>query len=149
MAAQLISFLLLGFSARVPLPDVPEDNRDKAWVQGSWRVVAVTHDGKDENVDDYRGMRIVYADGRSHVETEGGGGAFAHMTYRLDPMKKWLDLAEVDEQKEQGRTYLGIYKLDGDRFIFCIGMDGKKRPTELSAKAGSGYRLVTMRRIKD
>jgi hypothetical protein len=41
-----------------------------------------------------------------------------------------------------------IYELDGDAFRDCIGLEGKERPKEFTAKQGTGYVLITYKMVK-
>jgi hypothetical protein len=42
----------------------------------------------------------------------------------------------------------GIYELNGDTLKSCVASPGKERPTEFSAKAGSGHTLRVFKCVK-
>jgi len=53
----------------------------------------------------------------------------------------------VTDGAHKGETRKGIYLLEGDRLKICFGKaDG--RPKELTAKAGSGQGVYTLKREK-
>jgi uncharacterized protein (TIGR03067 family) len=70
-------------------------------------------------------------------------------TVTLDPTKKPkasdLTLTEGENKEKRG---VAIYELTGDTFRLCAARPGEKRPTEFSAKAGSGQMLIVYKREK-
>ena len=70
-------------------------------------------------------------------------------TQILDPSKqpKATDVT-VTEGPDKGKTFLGIYELTADDFKVCFAAPGKARPTEFTAKEGSGQLLQLWRREK-
>jgi uncharacterized protein (TIGR03067 family) len=70
-------------------------------------------------------------------------------TFKLDLSKKPKEIDVVfTEGPEKGKTSLGIYELEGDVYKVCIGLTGKKRPTEFISKPGSGHVLEVLKRQK-
>jgi uncharacterized protein (TIGR03067 family) len=67
----------------------------------------------------------------------------------LDPSKKprWLTMRYTGGANK-GKTYLGIYDLSGDTLRLCIISDGKTRPKEFSAAAGTKSTLAVFKRVK-
>jgi uncharacterized protein (TIGR03067 family) len=61
--------------------------------------------------------------------------------------KPWRMDATGTKGSQKGRTYLGIYSLEGDTLKWCVGMPGGKRPTELATK--DGQFLLILKRQKD
>lgn len=72
-------------------------------------------------------------------------------TYRLDPSKKprAIDLTSTSGETK-GRTYLGIYELDGDALKICFSEYEQDRPREFAAQGKPGIRtlLVLKRQTK-
>lgn len=56
--------------------------------------------------------------------------------------------ATITRGQGKGQKMLGIYKLDGDALTVCFDPDGKKRPTEFKAGAGSGTFMNVHKRVK-
>ena len=50
------------------------------------------------------------------------------------------------EGPEAGNQSYGIYELDGDRLMLCLGLAGSSRPTQFAATKGSGHVLQHLRR---
>ena len=48
----------------------------------------------------------------------------------------------------RGKTYLGIYQLDGDTLRWCTANPGRPRPTELITRRGEGWYLMVLRRVR-
>jgi len=46
------------------------------------------------------------------------------------------------------KTFLGIYEVKKDSRKVCLAEQGKERPTEFSAKPGSGHTLAVFKRVK-
>jgi uncharacterized protein (TIGR03067 family) len=71
-------------------------------------------------------------------------------TLKFDPGKK---LKAVDmtytEGPDKGKTFTGIYQLDGDKAKFCrAGSPDEGRPKEFKTKAGSRGFVTMYRRAK-
>jgi uncharacterized protein (TIGR03067 family) len=60
---------------------------------------------------------------------------------------KTIDIT-FTEGPEKGKTIVGIYELEGDTYKVCINVNGKERPKEFAAKAGSGHGLEVLKREK-
>jgi len=69
--------------------------------------------------------------------------------FKIDPIKKpkTIDYT-VTDGPEKGKTVLGIYELDGDTVKFCFSAPDKERPSEFTAKEGSGRTLSLWKRNK-
>ncbi len=48
----------------------------------------------------------------------------------------------------KGKTFLAIYKLDGDKLVICYDLTGKARPKEFKTEPKSMLFLVTYRKLK-
>ncbi len=66
-------------------------------------------------------------------------------TFKLDlTTKPWRMDATRTKGSQKGRTYLGIYSLEGDTLKWCVSMPGSDRPTELATKDGQ-FMLILKR----
>jgi uncharacterized protein (TIGR03067 family) len=138
----LLPLLLVGGSTG---PEGP--GGDRAKVQGAWTCVAMERNGAPLPPERYRDGRLVmegdqftyYQEGR--VLTQG--------LRKLDPghRPRWVDDTH-SAGPLKGKTYLGIYELEGDTFRTCNGSAGQARPTEFATRPASGLLLITFKREK-
>jgi uncharacterized protein (TIGR03067 family) len=78
------------------------------------------------------------------------GKTEAEGTHKLDPTKtpKQIDAVRT-KGPNAGQKMLGIYELTDDTFKVCFAPPGKtERPTEFKSAAGSGQRLMVLKREK-
>ena len=119
---------------------------DAARLQGTWACASMERNGKAIAPDEYR-------DGLLAIEGEAftytlRGRLIARGTRTLDPSRtpKTFDDAHT-AGSFAGKTYRGIYKLEGDTLTTCNGSRGQDRPTEFATRAGSGLLLATYERV--
>jgi uncharacterized protein (TIGR03067 family) len=118
--------------------------KDKERLQGIWIIQSSEHDGQaDEGSKD----DTVTFDGDSvTVKTKDRD---QKATFRLDASKKpkTIDFTP-SEESEKDQVVLGIYSLDKDELKVCFTGPGGERPTEFSAKEGTGQQLHILKRKK-
>jgi uncharacterized protein (TIGR03067 family) len=114
---------------------------------GAWTVLKAAKDGKDVPVKD-RGQpnTIFIRDGKLITYGKDGTDKVA-LPFRLDPNRKPKTIDIIPESPKKG-TIRGIYVLQRNKLTICLGEPGAKRPTEFTAKAGSGLGLFTLERKK-
>jgi uncharacterized protein (TIGR03067 family) len=144
-----IGVLILAVLAWPAIDDQAADasKKDVEKLQGDWVAVAYTIDGTSLPDDDVQAFfRTIkgneYAVSR-YRKVIGRG------TFKLDATKspKTLDAIPANAPAG-GKPILGIYSIEGDRLKFCVAAPGKDRPTEFSAKEGSGHTLTEWEREK-
>jgi len=80
---------------------------------------------------------------------EGAGRSFGEGSYRLEAGQPWSNLDATGIQgPTRGRTFLGIYSLEGDTLKWCVSNPGKPRPTELVSRATQGQYLMILKRAR-
>jgi uncharacterized protein (TIGR03067 family) len=130
------------------------DDKDKAVkedrkkYEGTWQVISLEVDGNTSAEEDAKKITVVNeADGKWAIEAEGK--VIARGTSEIDPTKKpkAVDLT-VTEGDGKGQTLRGIYEFKDDTRKVCLAPEGKDRPTEFSAPAGSGHILAVLKRVK-
>jgi len=134
----------LGLSAAA----ADETERDElARLNGTWKAVSVVKDGQDLPKAEAEAMVLTIAGEKYTLKTidqqiEG--------THKLDPTKKPKQIdATRTKGPDAGQKMLGIYELKDDTFTVCFNAPGKtERPTEFKSAAGSGHKLITMKREK-
>src|SRR5262249_35033565 len=101
-------------------------------LQGVWTIVSQEEDGVKMPADDLkymaliiRGDKFTYTDG-NHIIT----GTFKLVDSTASP--KTLD-SIPEGGPFKGKRIPGIYELKDGKLQLCLGVPGKKRPTEFSA----------------
>lgn len=142
--ATLAGIILFGFPQ-----DADPIRKDKAALQGAWKVTASESKGEKVPADDLKDLALIFRGDAIHIR-EGGKSA-ENFAFTLDPTKKIkeIDLTlKVGSQK--GRVDRGIYQLDGDTLRICIQSNkDAPRPSEFRSPAGSDLWLVVLQRTKE
>lgn len=116
--------------------------------QGAWVATRAERDGKA--AADVVGNRLAFTDNRFGIQSRDGRPLYAG-TVRVDPSAKpaAIDFAHT-EGALTGKTWKGIYALDGDTLTICDNAPNldRERPTAFEARSGSGYVLITFKRAK-
>ena len=142
---------LITLKRQAPVKDKPKEDeaRDDKVLQGAWVLVGRQFEAdtktKDELAKDQ--MKMVVK-GDKGTFTSRGDFVGVEDTIKLDPTAspKAIDRT-ITSGEEKGKTYLGIYKLEGDALTFCWGSP-TTRPTEFAAKIGSDWVLTVYERDK-
>ena len=135
--------LLLASDGPQQGPAGPDYNK----LQGAWGLVALEVNGQPLTVEKLKEARLEIR-GESY-DFRLGETALA-LTYRLRPAEtpKAIDLT-IASGRNKGKTFFGIYKLEGDTYTICRPTEpGKERPTAFATKPGSGLMLVVWKRQK-
>ena len=115
----LIAFAFLGSIALVGGEIGPAIKKDKAALQGTWRVKASVSKGERLTAEDVKDLFLIFK--ADAILVREGGKTQENFSYSLNPLKKTkeIDLTlKVGPQK--GRVDRGIYLLDGDKLTICI-----------------------------
>jgi uncharacterized protein (TIGR03067 family) len=122
--------------------------KDLQAFKGTWRLSYREVDGKKSSEEWIKDV-IGTGDGSGAFSVRRGDKMIAEATVQLDPTKKPKTIdVNFTKGEHKGKTVLGIYEFEGDTFRVCVARPGDERPTEFSAKAGSGRTLVVHRREK-
>src|SRR5262249_61256368 len=122
-------------------------------LQGTWRLVSL-----ELNKQVYPAKDLKDGDKPLVVKLVIKGDGYScdvgknrlEITYKLDPAKQpgAIDLT-VTEGPEKGKTYHGIYKVQGDTYTICRNVKpGQDRPTEFGTRTGSGLMMTVWKREK-
>lgn len=115
---------------------------------GRWVIESVTRDGKPDPA--LKGGQREHADGKyTMARTTDSAKPFATGTYALDATKAptAIDLKPKGGTYD-GKTLLGIVKVDGDTMTIAFAEPGKDRPTAFESKAGSGVVVAVHKKAK-
>jgi uncharacterized protein (TIGR03067 family) len=123
---------------------------DKQAIGGSWRVVACELDNKLLPEPVFKDLRYIFKpDGAWKLEGGPGFPKAAGGGFTLDPKAspKTIDLTPNDGPYK-GKTFRGIYQLEGDELKACFAFPGKPRPKTYLTQPESGQVLEFWRRGK-
>jgi uncharacterized protein (TIGR03067 family) len=120
---------------------------DQDRLQGTWVLVGGRRPFTEKEIEDYgikwtfKGELLDCKAKTSPVSDEG--------TFTLDPKMepKTID-HKVTAGRYKGKTFLGIYKIDGDSLTICEGNPDGERPTEFKSDPKDSIRLLVFKRDK-
>ena len=140
----LVAVLALVVSA-APAEDAVK--KEMAQLEGEWSMQSGEADGQSMPKEMVSTGKRVAKDGETTITI--GGQVYFKAKFTIDPAKKpkAIDYT-MTEGTTKGKTHLGIYELDGDTLKFCFAAPGKDRPTEFTAKEGSGRTFSVWKRDK-
>src|SRR5262249_9894368 len=120
-----------------------EAKAEQAKVQGNWRMVSLEQDGKANDSPPEALSKISFRGDRIFLDKNE---VFA---FRLDPSTdpKIIDFSTLDKGNK-GRTFEGIYRLEGDTLTICFSTreDIRERPAGFATRGGNNLVMVTLRR---
>ena len=146
MKARLLMIPAVVLLIAADKPPDPASKKDLDGLQGTWKLVSATQDGKALAQDKVKKTTIVFKDdtfrfpGSAEYATSRAG------TIKIDATKTPRQMDAISPEKE---VMLGIYELHGDNYKVCFAPAGKPRPNELTSKPGSGYILQVWARQKN
>jgi uncharacterized protein (TIGR03067 family) len=117
---------------------------DAKQLQGTWVLVSLERDGKE--VKPQKDTKAIITGDKFIIKV--GDKVIAGGTSKLDPSKtpKAVDTTYT-EGPDKGKTFKGIYQLDGDMVKFCrAGSPEQERPTEFKTTADRGGLLSVYKR---
>ncbi|HEX4606769.1 MAG TPA: TIGR03067 domain-containing protein [Urbifossiella sp.] len=132
-------------AAQSPAPTAPTG--DLAWLQGNWKPLSITFEGKTQApieemakltaVFDQNQYHLYYADKSKNPPTVL---KLAVMAVALDPTTSPKGITfEFAEGNLKGQKRHGIYEVAGNELKLCYGPAERPRPNQFVAPAGSGY----------
>ncbi len=144
----MMGWLLVAFG-HVAVADLAKEEaikKDRAKYQGIWRAVALEVDGKKLPEKEARKITVTnHADGTWIIKVDGKEASKG--TSKIDPTQKPKTIDFIRPVgADKGKTFLGIYEINGQTRKLCLAFPGKDRPTEFSARPGSGHILVVFQR---
>jgi len=131
-------------AAETPLDEASTKDLEK--LQGDWAVLSMTRDG--EKIPDDDAQAIFRTVKGTQYTVFRFDKAIGKGTFTLDATKtpKTIDALAANSPKE--KVMRGIYEISGDTYKVCFGAPGKDRPTEMTAKEGTGHTLTVWQREK-
>jgi len=117
--------------------------------QGNWVVVAMEKDGKPLPLPQGQKFTVTFQEGGYVLPGGAGFTGSTKGTFRVDPTGRppTIDLVPADGS-HKGKTFPGIYALEGDTLKACYDTTGKERPKHLTTKDAVGQIMLTYKREK-
>ena len=126
--------------------DPMAEEEELARLAGTWRIVSYEKNGEEATAAQLAEFPTVTFTGKDYKwSNDVRNGKIAS----IDPTKKpkTIDYLITDSE-DKGKTELAIYELDGDTFKDCLAEIGAARPTEFSARRGTGNTLIIYKRVR-
>src|SRR5687768_5674411 len=130
--------LALAFSPTAPAPKVGTPS-----IVGEWVAVPVIDGGVAELPPE--GMTVIFTKDGKCLWNEGTGKADERL-YLANPNKAPAEIDISETGREGERPMRGIYKLDGDTLVLCLGLDGT-RPATMKPSAEHPALRITLKRV--
>ena len=128
---------------------IDSSEKDHKLIEGAWRIVAVTEDGKEFSPRHVRELVVVNgSDGTWTMQSGGEEIDKGTSTFDASKRPKTIDFAS-SKGDAKGIKHLGIYELGETSRRLCFAEPGKPRPTAFVSKPGSGHTLVEFERIPE
>jgi uncharacterized protein (TIGR03067 family) len=86
-------------------------------------------------------------DGEKYLVTTGEGEDRGTVRYVPGEKPSAMDITGTIGPNK-GKTFLAIYKLEGDKLVVCYDLAGKARPKEFKTEPKSALFLATYRKVK-
>jgi uncharacterized protein (TIGR03067 family) len=140
-----IAVLLLPLVGLLPAVDEAAQ-AELGKLKGIWQAVSAEVDGRKAKPMELEKTFLTIEGDRYSLRLPE---ATRKGTFKIDAGKtpKQVDVVAADGP-EKGKTLRGIYELKGATLRICVAEPGKDRPTEFSARAGSGCRLYVTKRME-
>lgn len=115
---------------------------------GKWVAESVTRDGKA--VDPLKGAVRVHDGGKyTMTPADGSKAAPSSGTYKLNGTKSPIEIdVTAKGGTYDGKTLLGIVKVEGDTMTVAFAEPGKDRPTKFESAEGSGVVVAVYKKAK-
>lgn len=138
--------LIVIAAGHVRAADPKAEEEELARLAGTWRIVSYEKNGEEATAEQLAEFPTVTFTGRDYKwSNDVRNGKIAAIDLTKKP--KTIDYLITDSE-DKGKTELAIYELEGDTFKDCLAEIGAARPTEFSAKRGSGNTLIIYKRVR-
>ena len=138
-----VALVLLCGVSPVPAADTPQERQK---LIGVWSGGVVEGDGSKPGSTRVVVRELVITADRITAKN-GEGASLGEGTYKLGDAggMKVID-AFGTGGPTRGKSYAGIYKLEGDKLIWCSGTPGKPRPTFFKSEPSNGFLMIVTRK---
>ena len=115
----------------------------RAW-QGTWKMVACTHNGEPQKGD----VQWIVKGDHYTIRLNGNTGTDPHFL-TFDAKQKHVDVFHHETPKGTwGGSMRGIYEIQGNTLKVCYDLKGQRYPKSFEAGPGTGLVLYTFQRVQ-
>jgi len=143
--SRLLMLAALGLCLGAGRPQDPASAKDLEGLQGTWKLVSATQDGKVLSDDKVKKTTIVFKHDAFHFPESAEYATSRSGTIKIDATKQ---PKHMDAISSKGEVMLGIYQLNGDSYRVCFAPAAKPRHRKFVSNPGSGYILQVWERKK-
>lgn len=144
--------VLIGLVGAGLLADAPKGDgaQELAKLKGSWTVTSYEREARKLPEEQAKAIKVSFTDDKFNLLAGIGFTGGKEAAVKIDPAKKpkTIDLTPADG-RNKGKTFEGIYQLEGDTLKCCFAAPGTERPKDFSTKAGSRTVLLSFQRDKN
>lgn len=147
MSSILTTALLLGMTTTglVPSGDQAEKAESSA-LNGKWQAVEAELAGKKFPPQAAKSIQLAI-DGEKYIVTTAEGEDRGTVRCLPDEKPSAMDIITGTNGPNKGKTFLAIYKIEGEQLVVCYDLAGKARPKEFKTEPKSSLFLVTYRKL--
>jgi uncharacterized protein (TIGR03067 family) len=113
---------------------------------GKWQAVEAELAGRKMPDEATKGLQLTI-DGEKYVVATNEGEDRGTVRILADEKPSAMDITGTDGPNK-GKTFLAIYKVEGDKLVVCYDLTGKARPKEFKTMPKSMLFLATYRKVK-
>jgi uncharacterized protein (TIGR03067 family) len=153
VGASIVGLVIAAGHASAQAPTSPPSDKAKAIAselakfQGTWQLLSAETDGRKMPEQQARQFRVIIDDGY-HSVIFGTTTIARQVKFVIDPTTSPKSTEDtITEGPNLGKKIRGIYELNGDELRSCVAAIDRARPTEFTAKAGSGQTFRQFKRI--
>jgi RNA polymerase sigma factor (sigma-70 family) len=149
VTAAAIGVGMIGLAAGA-LARAAEEPADLEAIRGTWAVASVEFQGGESpDADQVKKARWVI-DGKEISVELAGEARKSSFTLDPDADPKAIDLVPLGgPENEKGKTFRGIYKIEGDELTLCLaGPADAARPGRFATEPGTGNTMFTLKRAR-
>ena len=131
----LIRFLALGLFAGLVFAVAAAEDEPAKKLQGTWQ----TSMGDPKN----KMYEFTITDNKISSKNLKDGKMMGEGTYKLDAAKMTIDVVGTGGEYK-GKTYRGLFSIDGKNIKWCTGNANQPRPKKLAHEPGCGSFLLLL-----
>jgi uncharacterized protein (TIGR03067 family) len=135
----LLCGIAIGTSA-IGGPQPGQTLEERSRLVGTWRG-KMAHESEPS-------LEIVITPEKISGRSLRGGEDLGEGTYEIDPERKTLDAHGIKDPVS-GKTYLGIYSLEGDTLKWCSNSGSDQRPKDFSISPNGSHFVMVLQRQKE